>query len=131
MIGLDTNILLRVFTNDDPVQSASARGFVEASAGEKPLFVCLIVLVEFAWSLRRTYDYTPDMVRDAVGRLLDASDIVLEQRDLVEGCLAASRGRTDLADLLIGHGNRAQGCSVTVTFDKQVARTVSGMELLA
>lgn len=130
VIGLDTNVLLRAFTNDDPVQSAAARRLIGQPGGNS-YFVCIVVLVEFTWSLRRTYEYPPETVREAVRRLLDASDLVLERRGLVEACLEASKCRMDLAGQLIARGNLEQGCSVTMTFDKKAAKTVSGMELLA
>ena len=130
MIGLDTNILLRAFTNDHPAQSASARNLIGRATGEQ-LFVCIVVLVEFAWSLRQTYKYSPETVREAIRRLLNASDLVLEQRSLVESCLDAGDSRMDLADQLIASGNLQQGCSATMTFDKRAAKAIPGMELLA
>ena len=54
MIGIDTNVLLRIFGSDedDPDQVAAARGLLRTAA---PLFVNPIVLAEFVWTLRRTY----------------------------------------------------------------------------
>ena len=132
MIGLDTNILLRAFVNDDPVQSASARRFLDRPDGSAPKFVCLIVVVEFAWSLRKTYGYSRPAVLDAVRRILDASDTVVQRRDLVSLCVAlGSSINSDLSDLLIGQGNIEDGCERTVTFDRKAARRAPGMELLA
>ena len=51
MIGLDTNVLLRLFVEDDPAQSDRARRFVDAAAADEPCIVNPVVLAEFAWTL--------------------------------------------------------------------------------
>ena len=51
MIGLDTNVLLRLFVEDDPAQSDRARRFVDAAAADEPCLVNSVVLAEFAWTL--------------------------------------------------------------------------------
>ena len=131
MIGLDTNILLRAFVNDDPVQSSAARRFLDRRDDAAPKFVCLVVLVEFAWSLRRTYGYPRGAVLEAVRRLLDANDTVVQCRDLVASCVSVGASvNSELSDLLIGKGNLAEGCTTTVTFDRIAARRIPGMELL-
>ena len=132
MIGLDTNILLRAFVNDDPLQGASARKFLNQPDDRAPKFVGLIVVVEFAWSLRRTYGYSRQAVLHAVRQILEASDTVVQRRDLVSSCVALGTGiNSELSDLLIGQGNLEDGCERTLTFDRKAARRVPGMELLA
>ena len=53
MIGLDTNVLLRLFIEDDAAQSERARRLVDASAANAPCVVNPVVLAEFAWTLAR------------------------------------------------------------------------------
>ena len=132
MIGLDTNVLLRAFVNDDPAQAAAARQFLANTDSRVPRYVGVIVLVEFAWSLRRTYGYPRPAVLDAIRRLLDASDTIVERRDLVASCISlASTINAELADLLIGQGNLEDGCERTLTFDRKAAQRIPGMELLS
>ena len=52
MIGLDTNVLLRLGDDDEPVQRDRARARVR-SQGANGCFVNAIVLAEFAWTLTR------------------------------------------------------------------------------
>ena len=59
LIGIDTNVLLRAFVNDHPEQAERARKFIGSRTASDPAFVCLVTLVEFAWSLRTTFGYSP------------------------------------------------------------------------
>ncbi len=54
MIGLDTNVLVRYLTQDDPIQSKQANKLIEQSLKEG-LFINHIVLCELVWVLTRAY----------------------------------------------------------------------------
>ena len=59
MIGLDTNVLVRYLTQDDPVQSAQANAFVERQlSSAEPGIIGHGVLCEVGWVLSRAYGYT-------------------------------------------------------------------------
>ena len=69
MIGLDTNVLLRLLLRDDEAQAAAALRFVEgACSAEAPCLINRIVLVEAAWVLASGYGYG----REQVAAILDA-----------------------------------------------------------
>ena len=53
MIGLDTNVLLRLFVEDDAGQSARARRHVDAATADEPCLINSVVLAEFAWALAK------------------------------------------------------------------------------
>jgi predicted nucleic-acid-binding protein len=56
MIGLDTNILVRFLTQEDPVQSSRARQIIERQLTEEnPGFVSLAAMFETAWALEKIY----------------------------------------------------------------------------
>ena len=130
MIGVDTNVLLRAIVRDDEAQYRAAHDFIAARSPEDPAYICMVVLVEFAWSLRRSYRYPPQDVIEAVRRLHAATDVVLEDENIVDDALAIIGPGDDLADLLIALGNVAAGCSRTMTFDRDAARSAPAMELL-
>ena len=54
MIGLDTNVLLRLVEDSDPQQRARADALVRAQSVQG-CYVNPIVLAELAWTLARTY----------------------------------------------------------------------------
>lgn len=130
MIGLDTNVIVRALVDDDPEQSAAARGLLCTLTPGNPGFVGLIVLVETIWVLRNTYHYSDQAIRGVVGRLLEAADLVIEQADLVRRALGVAQDTNrELPDILIALSADQAGCDKTITFDRR-ATSIPGMELL-
>jgi predicted nucleic-acid-binding protein len=124
MIGLDTNLLLRLLVEDDPAQTERAKRFVESRCTpQSPGFINHIVLAEFVWVLASSYDYPRAEVADAVEGLLTGQDRVVDAEEDVRAALADYRsGKTHLIDSLIGRVNLARGCEATATFDRGAAK---------
>ena len=124
MIGLDTNILVRLVVADDPAQTARAQRFVETRCTpEAPGFINCIVLVEFVWVLASVYDYQRSQIASALEALLAGDDRIVEHHEAVRASLDDYRsGRTDLVDAMIGHINRGHGCEATATFDRRATK---------
>jgi predicted nucleic-acid-binding protein len=130
MIGVDTNVLVRLFVPVEPQREASIAFFAKRSPAD-PAYVPLVVVAEFAWVLRRRYKYEFDQIGQGIRWMLDSDDFVVEKRDLVEWALANyTRSRIDFSDLLISRSSESAGASGTVTFDIDAAKYVPGMELL-
>lgn len=71
MIGLDTNILVRYFAQDDPRQSTAARKLIDDKlTREEPGYIAIVVLVEFAWVLKRLYEGKRSEIAEAIAGLL-------------------------------------------------------------
>lgn len=120
MIGLDTNVLVRLLTEDDPAQAAKARSFVERTlAGGGRLFVGALVLAELAWVLSSAYRYGKADVSLALEALLSTEGFEVEGRDAALEALDRYRaGKGDFSDHLIGARNARAGCESTFTFDR-------------
>jgi predicted nucleic-acid-binding protein len=119
MIGLDTNILVRVAIDDDPEQDQIARARVHALTTAEPGFVSQVVLVETWWVLTRTYRRSSAAVAGFISGLCASSAMVIENRDQVEEALEVVRERhADFADALIVAVARAAGCGGVETFDQ-------------
>jgi predicted nucleic-acid-binding protein len=124
MRGIDTNVLLRFVTRDDPEQAERVLALVEAAErrGDQ-LHVALPVVYELTWVLQgRHYRYDRPSIAAVIERLLDTGVFAVQDRALVRGALDDYReGRAGLADYLIGRQNRQAGCADTVTFDGRLA----------
>ncbi len=130
MIGVDTNVLVRLFIDDEP-QSAKSLEFFSARSASDPAFVSLLVAAEFTWVLKKKYKKTSVEIGRALQSMLDSDDFVLEARDSVEWALANfTRSKIDFSDLLIARSSELARAPRIVTFDKEAARHVPGMELL-
>lgn len=123
MIGVDTNVLLRAFLDDDRAQVDAARALLEREAAtDGPLFVNLIVLCELIWVLRHRQRYSRQQITATIESLLATTAVQLDRRQLVLEALGLFQAsRADFADCLIGALNLGAGCSTTYTFDRDAA----------
>ncbi len=131
MIGLDTNVLLRFFAQDDPHQSPLADAIMASLTADDPGWVGLATVLEFVWAMSKQMRLAKPVVCNALERLLLLESVVLEQDAIVATATRQFRStRADFADCLIAASARAAGCSRTVTFD-QIAARDAGMDLIA
>ncbi len=131
MIGVDTNILLRLMVPEDQPQNHRVARFFGDSVKGGPVFVGLIVVVEMVWVLESKYGYSRERSAGAVRFLLESPEIVVDQAPLVTSAIErVEQLGTDIADELIAATNRAHDCQCTVTFDRKAARDIPGMELI-
>lgn len=124
MIGLDTNILVRILTADDRVRTERAQQFIKARCSSSfPGFVSSIVLTELVWVLENLYDYRRSDIARAIDILLASRDLAIESDEQVRLALRTYKAvRCDFIDALIGEVNRARGCEATATFDRKAAK---------
>ncbi|PYX95871.1 MAG: VapC toxin family PIN domain ribonuclease, partial [Acidobacteria bacterium] len=84
MIGLDTNILVRYLTQDDPIQSPKATEIIERRLTEsRPGFVSIVAMVEIVWVLHRAYGLAAPDIAAAVERMLQVEVLVIEKEQEV------------------------------------------------
>lgn len=124
MIGLDTNVLVRLIIEDDKEQTALARAAVRtAVASGKRLFISHVVLVEFSWVTTRVYKRSQADICRFLDAILENADLCVEDEDVASEALAHYRNSPfGFADALIAIGNRAKGCHTTLTFDRKASR---------
>jgi predicted nucleic-acid-binding protein len=124
LIGLDTNVLVRYLTQDDPVQSPQATELIEQRLTEDdPGFVCTVAMAETAWVLERAYGLTDRDIGTAIERVLQADVLVVEnEQEVFAAMVMLKQGRGSFADALISALGTRAGCSRTVTFDRKALR---------
>ena len=120
MIGLDTNVLIRLLTADEPVQLKAASRLLAAHDGQAgAFFINDMVLVELVWVLGRLYGFAPAEALTAIESLLDSDAFAFEDRDRLSHALGLCKAqRCAFADTMIALKNAAAGCEHTATFDK-------------
>jgi predicted nucleic-acid-binding protein len=131
MIGLDTNILIRYLTQDDPVQSAKATEILERRlTPNNPGFVSVVAMVETVWVLDRAYGLTAHEIATAVERLLQVEVLAVENEpEIFTAMIALKQGRASFADALIAELGARVGCTRTLTLDRKAVR-LPGFELV-
>ncbi len=122
MIGLDTNVLVRYLTQDDPAQFARAAAFIDAaSEREEQFLINALVLCELVWVLATVYDYSRDEIAQALEQIFTTAQFEIERLDEARQALGDFRSsKADFSDALIGRINRSLGATHTVTFDRDL-----------
>ncbi len=117
MRAVDTNVVVRFLTGDDPRQAARARAII----GHEPVFIPRTVILETEWVLRAVYDLSPGRVIPALRALAGLPDIAVEDAPLVARALDWAETGLDFADAL--HLAAAADCATFLTFDRRLARS--------
>ncbi len=123
-VALDTNLLVRLLTNDDPPQAERVADLIDASAG---CFVPITVVLELEWVLRGAYKLPREAVIRAFEGLMAIRQVHLEQEELVCRVLEWHRQGLDFADAL--HLARSEGCGALLSFDRSLARLAADLPL--
>ena len=88
MIGIDTNILLRLWLKDDPAQSKRIDQLLAEHGGlPGSLLVTDVVLVEAVWTLKSAFEQDKRAQLIAVRSLLDETAFAFEDREAVAAAL--------------------------------------------
>jgi len=123
MIGLDTNVLLRLGDDDEPIQRDRARALVR-SQGSNGCFVNAIVLAEFAWTLTRSYKLCRADAAARIAVILESPEFVIASLDEASRAVARFRlGPADFADYFLAEINISAGCATTATFDSAALKS--------
>lgn len=117
-ITVDTNILVRAATMDDPVQGALAQKLMQAA---ELLAVTLPVLCEYCWVLRRVYGFEPATIATSIRVLVEAANVASD-RPAAEAGLAMLEAGGDFADGVIAHDGRWLGGETFMSFDHNAVR---------
>jgi predicted nucleic-acid-binding protein len=130
MKAIDTNVLVRLFTQDDPVQSPRAEAILASFSSSNPVWVGLAVVLELVWVLEDSYGMKRDAIAQILDQLLTRQEIVVERVEAVRRALHLFRiGNVDFADCLISCCAYAAGCEGILTFDRRASRD-AGMQLI-
>lgn len=124
MIGLDTNILVRYLTQDDPVQSAKATEIIEQrlTAADRG-FVSVVTMAEIVWVLDRAYGLTRKEITAAIERMLQVEVLLIEnEQEVFAAMIALKQSQGAFADALIAQLGTKAGCTHTLTFDRKALR---------
>jgi predicted nucleic acid-binding protein len=126
MRAVDTNVLVRLVTRDDPKQTSLAERFVAQGA-----WVPLLALAEMSRVLASVYDRDTTAIANAIEMLTDHVHLSLEQPEVVASALSLLRrhSRLGFSDCLMLATARAAGHEPLGTFDRDLARADGAIKL--
>jgi predicted nucleic-acid-binding protein len=118
--AVDTNVLVRFLTADEPKQARAARRVIEAG----DIFIGTTVILETEWVLRAGYGFAPAEIATALSSLGGIPGISIEEPTVTAQALDAMMAGMDFADA--HHLAHSSHCSTFVTFDKKLAKQAKG-----
>jgi predicted nucleic-acid-binding protein len=110
MTAVDTNVVVRLLTEDDPKQAAAARSLF----GSGPIWIAKTVLLEAGWVLRSLYGFEESAIHAAFSKLH------AEDESSVVAALALTAHGIEFADAM--HLSSRPPGSTFVSFDKSFVR---------
>lgn len=122
MIGLDTNVVVRVLTGDDPEQAERA----ERVFASGPLWLAKTVLLECEWVLRSAYSLPRKTILHAFRSVIGYPPLEVEDRAAVLRALRWYESGADFADAL--HLASLDPGARFATFDRALARRSAGLD---
>ena len=119
MRAVDTNVLVRLVTRDDPAQVAAAEEFVAPGA-----WVSQLVLVEAIWVLTAAYELDAAAIATAIEMLLNHKELTVQDSDTVAAALEQYRNKPKLgfSDCLVLEVARKSGHLPLGTFDRVLGK---------
>ena len=127
MIGVDTNILVRYFTQDNSEQAQIVEEIIERYAtSPNSLFINNIVICELIWVLDKGYKYSKETIIAVIKQMLSTEELAFEnQKSLWLALNQYSNNKLDFSDALIGELNKEFGCLETLTFDQTAIKNAN------
>lgn len=127
MIAVDTNLLVRLLTSDDPSQARRAAKIMESD----DIFIPKTVMLETEWVLRHAYGIEKVNIIKGFQRLLGLRNVRVEDPDTVLQAISWYDSAFDFADAL--HLASSKRAKKFATFDSALgkkARKVSSIQVI-
>ena len=127
MIAVGTNLLVRILTNDDPVQARRAVKILESDN----IYIPKTVLLETEWVLRHAYEIGRSNIIIGFQKLLGLPNVNVEDPDSIYQAISWYENKFDFADAL--HLASSRRCIIFATFDSffiKKAQQFSSMDMI-
>ena len=116
MVAVDTNVVVRLLTQDHPAQAARAVKIFRSS----PVFIPKSVLLETEWVLRYSFELGSDAILRALRGVLGLPNVSVEDPAAVAMAITLFEQGLDFADAL--HVASSTPANRFVTFDARLAK---------
>ena len=117
MISVDTNVIVRLLTGDDPLQFERSKTLFSTD----DIFITTSVVLECEWVLRYAYNFKHPEITTAFQSLFGLPNVHLENPPAVSNAIEWHQNGMDFADAL--HLAQSEEAEAFVTFDKGLIKT--------
>jgi len=130
MLAIDTNVLVRLFVDDDSRQHATVKKFFKNLDESGLVYVSLVAITELVWVLESVFELSKEQITEILTSLLESQQVTCQNSVAIYYALQSYSKGADFADTLIAALAKDAGCSKTLTFDKGAVKK-AGMSLLS
>ncbi|MBV8357848.1 MAG: type II toxin-antitoxin system VapC family toxin [Deltaproteobacteria bacterium] len=116
MLAVDTNIVVRFLTGDEPAQAEGARAIFE----RETVLLLKTVILETEWVLRSLYRFNRVRIADAFMAMIALPAVECEDLNAIAKAIGWMRNGLDLSDAL--HLASAKPAGKFATFDRELAK---------
>jgi len=128
MIGVDTNVLIRVVLDDHPKEASIARVLHSQLVKKKKLFISSYALLEMIWVLK-VKGRSREEIYEAALDLLDSPGVIVGNREIVVSALERYiKGKADFGDYLIHSEGEYHDTPKLASFDKFFCKKVAACQ---
>lgn len=124
MLAVDTSVIVRIVTNDDPEQARRAVALFE----RERIFIAKTVLLEVEWVLRFSYQLPRDVIAPTLRKVIGLAPVAVEDPDEVFIALDGYEQGLDFADALhLANSGSADGFA---TFDQKMVKRAGTLQAI-
>lgn len=124
MLAVDTNVIVRIVTNDDPDQVQRAMALFE----RETIFIAKTVLLEVEWVLRFSYQLPRKVIAPTLRKVIGLCTVEVENPDEVSIALDGYEQGLDFADAL--HLASSGKAECFATFDQKMGKQVGKLQTM-
>ncbi|WGV25205.1 type II toxin-antitoxin system VapC family toxin [Halotia branconii] len=121
MVAVDTNIVVRLLTQDDELQYQKSQEIFQT----QDVFIADTVILETEWVLRFAYKFKPNEICLALRKLFGLPNVYLVNTNLVAQALQWHKNGLGFADAF--HLAQSQHHSYFYTFDEKLIKNANGL----
>lgn len=114
MISVDTNVVVRLLTGDDPNQFQKARALFET----KDIVITTSVMMECEWVLRYAYQFKPLEIAEAFASLCGLPNVTAQEPAVIFTAIEWHKQGLDFADAI--HLSKSLDHDALLTFDRKL-----------
>lgn len=121
MIAVDTNVIIRLITNDHKHQAKLATNLFN----QNDIFLTKTVLLEAEWVLRHSYGLTSTEIISSLKKLLGLPNVMVENPSVILIAIEWFEEGMDFADAL--HVASARQSEAFATFDRKLTNKLASI----
>lgn len=121
---VDTNVFLRLLTEDDTAQTPAAKNFISKVVARKAQgYVTVPIILELVWTLESYYELSRQDVAAKLSLLLNTTNLAIEKQDEIEEALEYyTNSKADFVDCYNAAFAKLSGDGTIISYDRHFDR---------